>query len=124
MIETIAGAAISAILGSDGAKKAGKEFSNAVWDTIKPWLIKEDEPTPPAVQAAVSAVEAATPVTEQQVAVLKNELTNYLGQNPQQYEALQALLQRDAGTQQYIQNAKTIYNNPSFNSGGGDINFS
>lgn len=91
---SIISAAIGAISNSEGAKKAGKELSVAVWDFIRPLFLKDD-PAEGAKELAAAEAAPSAPATQEKITSL---LTEHLESSPEAANQLQQIMQQHGGS--------------------------
>jgi hypothetical protein len=116
MIEALIGSTLTALASSEGAKTAGKEISSAVWQFIRPLLLKDDEEG----EKALAVVEAA-PASPEAQTIVKEKLTKHLAASPEMVQQLQQILQQGAGGVHNYGTVEKQVNNPIISKGDFNI---
>lgn len=130
MIEGLITAVMATISGSDTAKKAGNELAEATWNTIRPYLIEDAESGADAgakLQQAAGEIRGEAPASPAAEELVRERLRTALTGNPDLIDKLNGLTNQADGpniifNKDVRENAK-VFNNNTFNSGGGDMNF-
>jgi hypothetical protein len=115
MIEALIGSALTALASSDGAKTAGKEMSSAVWQSIRPLFLKDDDADG---KKELAVIEAA-PASPEAQAIVKEKLTKHLAESPEVVKQLQQVLQQGTGGVHNYGIVEKQVNNPNIS---GDFN--
>lgn len=92
---------------SETTKKAGGEFLDATWTSIKPWFIKEDDTpeTKAQIEYAIKEVQEKKELTPLTEPVLRPRLEAHLTEHPNDLATLQDIISEG---QTIIDNSQTL----------------
>lgn len=113
LITAVCTATLLGITKSKGAKQASDEFSVAVWNSVKPYLIKEDE-------KATDKIEDNPDDPKSQI-LLEHNLEKIIENNPELQKELEEMFKSEQG-QNIIQNLEGDENTISQTTKSNQIN--
>jgi hypothetical protein len=122
MIETVITTALTALAGTNSAKKLGTDFADTIISTVRPWFLIDDDPKATEekvakIAQAVKAVQAESPTPPATEKYLHEELRTALTGHPNRIQQLQDLAtnQNQVNVNNEGATIKNQFNNGNFN---------